>query len=143
MADLAGAHLFVEYFEGFFQWREQVVRQMLVAQFAEEVGAALGPMQLVQVDAIGVQALQAVLQRSDDMLAVVLELAVADMADAVAGTCDFAREDPVVAIAMTAEPVADDALGGVIRGRPFTASERQPVYQTSASTRSSPPLLSP
>ncbi len=57
MADLARAHLLVEHFEGFFQRGEVVLWQVLVAQLAEEVGAALGPVQLVQVDAVGLQAL--------------------------------------------------------------------------------------
>jgi hypothetical protein len=111
MADLAGAHLLVEHFEGFFQRREHVVGQVLVAQLAEEVGAALGPVQLVQVDAVGLQALEACIQRGDDVLAVVLELAVADVADAVAGAGDLAGQHPVVAVAV-GEPVADDAFGG-------------------------------
>jgi hypothetical protein len=112
MADLAGAHLLVEHFEGFFQRREHVVGQVLVAQLAEEVGAAFGPVQLVQVDAVGLQALEACIQRGDDVLAVVLELAVADVADAVAGAGDLAGQQPVVAVAAACEPVADDAFGG-------------------------------
>ncbi|MNE88860.1 hypothetical protein D3C80_1862080 [compost metagenome] len=46
------------------------------------------------------------------MLAVVLELAVADVADAVARACNLAGQHPVVAITVVTEPVADDALGG-------------------------------
>ncbi|MOA41622.1 hypothetical protein D3C78_1636010 [compost metagenome] len=46
------------------------------------------------------------------MLAVVLELAVADVADAVAGAGDLAGQHPVIAIAIVTQPVADDALGG-------------------------------
>jgi hypothetical protein len=112
VADLAGAHLLVEHFEGFFQRREHVVGLVLVAQLAEEVGAALRPVQLVQVDAVGLQALEAGIQRGDDVLAVVLELAVADVVDAVAGAGDLAGQHPVVAVAAAFEPVADDAFGG-------------------------------
>ncbi|MCY1436774.1 hypothetical protein D9M71_529100 [compost metagenome] len=69
-------------------------------------------MQLVEVDPVGLQALEAVVQGGDDVLAVVLELAVTDMADAVARACNLAGQDPRVAVAMVTEPVADDALGG-------------------------------
>ncbi|MNZ80255.1 hypothetical protein D3C78_988850 [compost metagenome] len=87
---------------------------MLVAELAEEVGAALRPVQLVKVDPVGLQALQAGVQGGDDMLAVVLELAVADVADAVARPGDLAGEYPVGAVAALAEPVADDLLGARI-----------------------------
>ncbi|MNJ33806.1 hypothetical protein D3C77_284960 [compost metagenome] len=85
---------------------------MLVTQLAEEVGAAFGPVQLVEVDPVGLQALEAVVQGGDDVLAVVLELAVANVADAVAGAGHLAGQDPVGAVAAGLEPVADDAFGG-------------------------------
>ena len=68
-------------------------------------------MQLVQVDAIGLQALEALVQRRDDVLAVVLELAIADVADAVAGAGNLAGQHPVITVTVGPEPVADDALG--------------------------------
>ncbi|MNP13392.1 hypothetical protein D3C76_1056710 [compost metagenome] len=113
MADLAGAYLFVQRFQGFLQ-RGEVLFAVLVSQLAEEVGAALRPVQLVEVDPVGLQPLQAGVEGGDDVLAVVLQLAVADMADAVAGAGDLAGEDPVVAIAVLAEPVADDLFGARI-----------------------------
>ncbi|MNN46183.1 hypothetical protein D3C81_1605530 [compost metagenome] len=112
MADLAGLDLFVEHLEGFFQRGEQVLRRVLVTQLAEEVGAALGPVQLVEVDPVGLQALEAVVQGGDDVLAVVLEQAVANMVDAVAGPGHLAGQDPLGTVAALAEPVADHALGG-------------------------------
>ncbi len=118
MADLARAHLLVEHLQGFFQWREMVLGQVLVAQLAEEVGAAFRPVQLVEVDAIGLQAPQALFQCRDDVLPVVPELTVADMADAIAGAGHLAGQYPVVPIALAGEPVTDDALGSGIGFRP-------------------------
>ena len=68
-------------------------------------------MQLVEVQPVCLQALQAGIEGGDDVLAVEFEVAVAHMADAVAGAGDLAGEDPVGAVAAAAEPVADDALG--------------------------------
>ncbi|MCY1355010.1 hypothetical protein D9M68_818170 [compost metagenome] len=75
-------------------------------------------MQLVEVDPVGLQALEAGVQRGGDVLAVVLEIAAADMADAIAGAGHLARQDPVGAIATFGEPVADDAFGGAVGLRP-------------------------
>ena len=83
-------------------------------KLAEEVGAALGPMQLVEVDPVGLQALQAGVDGGADMRAVVLELAAADVVDAVAGACNLAGQNPVGTVAAGLEVVADDALRGAI-----------------------------
>lgn len=110
MADLADLDLLVEHFQGFFQRRELNVL-VLVVELAEEVGRALGPVQLVQVDPVGLQALEAGIQGGDDVLAIEFQLAVADMADAVAGAGDLAGQNPVSAVAALLEIAADDLLG--------------------------------
>src|SRR5690606_23756370 len=94
--------------------RGEVLLLVAVAELAEEVGAALGPVQLVEVDPVGLQALQALVQGGDYVLAVVLQVAAADVADAVAGAGHLARQDPLGAIAADLEVVADDALGGAV-----------------------------
>ena len=113
MADLAGFHLFAQRFQGFLQ-RGEVLFLVAIAELAEEVGAALRPVQLVEVDPVGLQALEAIVQRRDYVLAIVLELAAADVVDAVAGAGDLARQHPVGAVATGLEVVADDAFGGAV-----------------------------
>jgi len=90
VADLAGLDLFTQHFQGFLQ-RGEVLFLVAIAELAEEVGAALRPVQLVEVDPVGLQALEAVVQRRDYVLAIVLELAAADVVDAVAGAGHLAR----------------------------------------------------
>ncbi|MCY1174636.1 hypothetical protein D9M73_148450 [compost metagenome] len=85
---------------------------MLVAELAEEVGAALRPVQLVQVDVVGLQALEAGVHGFGDVLAVVAQVFVADVVDGVAGAGDLAGQDPVGAIAAAFEIIADVAFGG-------------------------------
>src|SRR5690606_41067100 len=85
---------------------------MAVAQLAEEVGVSLGPMQLVEVDPVRLQSLQAGIQGLGDVTAVYFQLAVADMSDPVSGAGDLAGYDPVRAAAAGLEIVADVAFGG-------------------------------
>ncbi|MCY1354534.1 hypothetical protein D9M69_409160 [compost metagenome] len=68
-------------------------------------------MQLVEVDPVGLQALEAGVEGGDDVLAVVSELAVADVLDAVARAGDLAGDDPLGAVAAAPEIVADDLFG--------------------------------
>lgn len=69
-------------------------------------------MQLVEIDPVGLQALEAGVHGFDDVAAVVLEVLVANVVDGVAGAGDLARQDPVGTIAATLEVIADVALGG-------------------------------
>ena len=112
VADLAGLHLFVQGFERFLQWGEVVFVLVLVAQLAEEVGAALRPVQLVEVDPVGLQALEAGVEGCADVLAVVAQVAIADIVDGVAGAGDLAGKHPVGAVATAFEVVANVAFGG-------------------------------
>ena len=110
VADLAGLHLLIQRFEGFFQRGEVVFVLVLVAQLAEEVGTAFRPVQLVEVDPVGLQALEAGVQGFDDVLAVVAQVTVADVIDGVAGASDLAGEDPVGTVATALEVITDVAL---------------------------------
>ncbi|MNN36865.1 hypothetical protein D3C81_1507790 [compost metagenome] len=69
-------------------------------------------MQLVEVDVVGVQTLEAALHRSDQVGAVVVRTATADVVDAVARRRRLAGDDPLVAPAVTLQVVADDGFGG-------------------------------
>lgn len=101
VADLAGLDLLGECFEGLLQGREVFVL-VAIAQLAEVVGAAFGPVQLVDVDPVGLQALEAGVERSGDVVPVVLQVAVADVGDAVARPRDLACQDPVSPIRLAA-----------------------------------------
>ncbi len=68
VADLAGLDLLVQCFEGVFQGRQVGFDLVLVTQLTEEIGAALWPVQLVQVDVIGLQALEAGVHGFGDVL---------------------------------------------------------------------------
>src|SRR5690606_42098765 len=85
---------------------------MAVAQLAEEVGVSLGPMQLVEVDPVRLQSLQAGIQGRGDVPAVHFQLAGADMSDPVSGAGDVAGYAPVRAAAGGREIVADVAFWG-------------------------------
>nr|GFD01496.1 hypothetical protein [Tanacetum cinerariifolium] len=110
VTDLARLDLFVQHLKHFQQRRERRVA-VGVAQLAEEVGAAFRPMQLIQVQVVGLQAFQAGVDGGNDMVAVEFQLAVTNVVDAVAGACDLAGENPVGAVAVLFEPVTDDGLG--------------------------------
>ncbi len=111
VANLAGCYLFCQNLQGFFQWCDVFLFFVLVAELAEEVIAALRPMQLAEVNPVRLQAFQAGIQRGNYECAVVLELAVTDIADAVAWAGNLAGQDPVGAVAMGFEVIADDLLG--------------------------------
>ena len=72
-------------------------------------------MQLVQVQVVGVEPAQAAFQGGDDVLAVVVRQAIADMrlaARITRRTGDLAGQDEPVAVAAGFDPVAEVALGG-------------------------------
>ncbi|MNR07394.1 hypothetical protein D3C85_1235100 [compost metagenome] len=110
MADLAGLDLLVEHRQGFFQCGERAVL-MVIAELAEEVGRALRPVQLIEVDPVGLQAFEAGIQCRDQVLPVEFQVATADVVDAVAGAGDLARQYPVGAIAMLLEVFANELFG--------------------------------
>ena len=113
MADLAGLDLLVEHLQGLFQ-RGEVRFLVTIAELAEEVGRALGPVQLIQIDPVGLQAFQAGIQGRDYVGAIELQVATADMVDAVAGAGDLARQNPVCAVATLPEVAADDLFGAAV-----------------------------
>src|SRR5690606_10844179 len=67
-----------------------------------------GPVDLVEIDIIGLEAAEAGLQRLADSGAVGPPSAAQETAAAAA---DLAGQDPFVAVAMGGEPIADDFLG--------------------------------
>ena len=113
LADLAGAYQLIQRLQYLFQ-RGEVLLLMAVAELAEVVGASLRPMQLVEIQIVGLQALEAGVECRVQMGAIVLELAVANVVDAVAGAGDLACQYPLGAGAACLEVAADDALGAAI-----------------------------
>jgi hypothetical protein len=82
---------------------------VLVAELAEKVSLAIRPVQLVQVQIIGVQALEAGLQRNGDVGAVQTRVAVANMLHA-AWADHFTGQHPILTITVLLEVLADNAF---------------------------------
>src|SRR5690606_30462674 len=79
MADLAGAHQVVQYVQGIVKGSDLLLGVVLVAELAEEAGVPVRPVELVAIDILGPQALQAAFQRSGDGVAREAGSAVTDM----------------------------------------------------------------
>jgi hypothetical protein len=107
VADLAGFDLLIQCFERFLKGRKVAV-MMLIAQLTEVVGRSLWPMQLIQIDPVGLQAFEAVVQGRNNVCTVMLELAVTNVANAIAGASNFAGQHPVGAITALFEVLTDD-----------------------------------
>ena len=84
---------------------------MLVTQLTEIVGMSIRPVQLIQVDIVGLQPLQAGIHRGQQIGAVKVRFAIADIGHAIAGGGGFAGNDPVATPAKTLQVVADNPLG--------------------------------
>ena len=82
-------------------------RRVVGPVLAEVVGAALGPVELVEVDAVGPQAPQ----RAMDRLGQRLGRDAAPVAQRPAGTDDLGGDEPLVAPPGAREPLAHDRLG--------------------------------
>src|SRR5690606_27727304 len=93
---------------------------VLVAELAEEVGVPVRPVQLIEIDMLGLQALQAAFQRSGDVLAGEAGGAVTDVLHVAVRAGDLAGQHPLVAIATLAKVLADDALTGTLGDRKST-----------------------
>ncbi len=111
MADLARLHRFGEDAQHLLERCEALLRMMLVHQPAEGVDAALRPMKLIEVDIVGLQPLQAVIDGGEDIAPVELVVAAADGLEAPVGPDDLGGEDHLVAFLAAGEPGADDPLG--------------------------------
>src|SRR3546814_2316696 len=87
---------------------------MSVAQLPEKVGAAFRPMQLVQVDPVGLQTPKAVIERGADLFAIESRLTVANVCNAVAGSRDLRGYDPVGSVAPALEVISYVLLSGCV-----------------------------
>ena len=78
-----------------------------VAQFAETVGWALRPVYLIEIEIIGLQALQAVVKRLADIFTIQLVVRT-DAAVVIAGrAADFRGDNQLLAVTALRQPVAD------------------------------------
>lgn len=85
------------------------------AEFAEKIGLALGPVQLVKVEVIGVQPFEAGVAGFDDLRARKIVVAAADIAVEIVvagGAGDFAGEHDIITPPARLNPRADVLLGG-------------------------------
>ncbi|MNS70324.1 hypothetical protein D3C72_1036660 [compost metagenome] len=118
VADLARAHEILQHRQGFFDRHGVLVFHPGVVQLAEGGGGAVRPVQLIQVQVIRLQALQAGVQRFGQVLAVQEGLAVADVAGALgvahrAG--HLAGQHDVLAALAARQPGADIGFGQPLR----------------------------
>src|SRR5690606_33005342 len=123
VADLAGLDLLGEYREGLLDRHALLALAPGVVALTEEVGAAIRPVQLVDVQVVGLQSIQAAVERLDDVLRIMASLAVADVRrlGLTWRTDDLAGKDDVLATTGLRQPAADEALrtapGLATRGR--------------------------
>ena len=92
---------------------------MHIAPLAKTVGGPFRPVQLIEVDTIGLQAPKVALQRLCQLLPGVAWSA-PEVMKLAAGARGFGREDPIVPAAGLAEPTADVLFGstlGFLSGR--------------------------
>ncbi|EDT42158.1 hypothetical protein BamMEX5DRAFT_2028 [Burkholderia ambifaria MEX-5] len=113
-ADLAGLHEFREHTQRFLDRHRIRIVDPRIRRAAECRRAAIGPVQLVQVDIVGLQALEAAVERLGQVLAIELVAFAADVARIVRlprRARDLRREhDPVALRTMLREPGADVLL---------------------------------
>src|SRR5690606_35965069 len=108
----------VQYLQGILYGGDLLLGVVLVAELAEEVGVPVRPVQLIEIDMLGLQALQAAFQRSGDVLAGEPGGAVTDVLHVAVRAGDLAGQHPLDAIATLAKVLADDALTGTLGFRP-------------------------
>ena len=109
MADFAGIHQFLERSHGVADGDAVFPVAMLVTQAAKVVGGALRPVQLIKVDDIGLQALEAAFHGPLQAVAVESRAA-AYMLYIVAGTGGLGGQDHLVTVAGAGEPFANDGF---------------------------------
>ncbi len=118
MAHLAGAHEVLQHRQGFLDRHGVLVFDPRVVQLAERGRGAVGPVELIQVQVVRLQPLQAGVQRRGQVLAVQEGLAVADVAGTLGvahGAGDLAGQHDVVAAARLGQPRADVGFGQALR----------------------------
>src|SRR5690606_12199506 len=80
--------------QGILYGSDLLLGVVLVAELAEEVGVPVRPVQLIEIDMLGLQALQTALQCSGDVLTGEAGGAVTDMVHVPARPGELAREKP-------------------------------------------------
>jgi len=119
VADLAGLHELLQHPQRLGYRGKFILVPGLESQLAEEIRVSLRPVQLIQVDAIDLQAPQAAIQRRLQVIPVETCPALADVVDpAHPGTCYLAGKHHPFAVAGPFQPLADEHLGLPIGVRP-------------------------
>src|SRR3569832_593821 len=114
VADLARAHQLAQCVQGLGDGHGVVVRVVLIAEMAEEVGLAVGPVQLIEVDVIGLQAFQAGVEGEAEVVGIETRIAVAYPGEFGAAACGLGREDHVLTAMALLEPAADVFLRSAV-----------------------------
>ncbi|MNZ94649.1 hypothetical protein D3C78_1137630 [compost metagenome] len=111
IADFTGTHLFGQRFQRFQQGDGGLIVGVLIIELAEVVGRALRPVQLVEIEIIGVESFQAGVQRDTNIFAIQRLL----RADAAVGTAhrpgNLAGQHYLFTVAACLDPTADVLLG--------------------------------
>jgi hypothetical protein len=97
VADLARLNEIIQGGEGFQQRRRLRALGMRVAQPAEEIGVPVGPMQLVEVDVIGLQTFEAGVQGGRDLRPGETGSAVTNPGQPIGPSHDFGGDDQLIA----------------------------------------------
>ena len=96
--------------QGFLDRRHGFTGVAHIAQLAEEIGAAVRPVHLVQIDIIRLQALQAVFTGLADVFPG-QPGATTQVAQAITGACHLAGNHQVIPLAPAGQPVAQIGFG--------------------------------
>jgi hypothetical protein len=111
IADFTGAHLLGQRFQRFQQGNRSFIVGVLIIEFAEVVGLALRPVQLIKIEIIGVQPFQACVQRGADIFAVQRLLRPNAAVGAAYRPGDFAGQHYFLTVATRLDPTANVLFG--------------------------------
>ncbi len=117
MTDTAGLHMAAEVFQNA---QETLIVGVVIGIVMEtETGiAAVGPVELVEVDIVGLQAIQRTFHGGVDVLTRMAR-AVTNPGHGICASGDLGGQNDVLAIAARLEPFADDPLGCALGFRPW------------------------
>src|SRR3569833_33228 len=122
VADLAGTHQIVQRLQGLADGHGLVVTVVLEAEAAEEVGFAVGPVQFIEGNVIGLQAFQAGVERKAEMIGIEAWVAVADPRQISGAARRLSREDHLVAAVALLEPGTDVFLRAAVGGTGYSSA---------------------
>ncbi|MNT09018.1 hypothetical protein D3C72_1437810 [compost metagenome] len=111
ITNFTGAHLLGQRFQRFQQGDGSLFVSVLVVELTEEVGRALRPMQLVEIEIIGVEAFQAGVQRGTDVFAIQRLLRADTAVSPAHRPGDFAGQHQFLTVAASLDPTADVLFG--------------------------------